>query len=225
MMKMGYWATHEYSRHSVADDVEEFCGWQRLIEIVSRGGSQRNNSFLATLFLSGGRVSEVLQLSDDMFDHRPEENVVIVRGMTMLKRFRKIDEKVDEDGKLRWVTEPIISYRRPFPILLQEPLTPIMLRWVESSNGLLFPSPYRDGPLSRSWAYKLVRRVGEDLGMEHLRPHWFRSQRACQLVSDYGFEVLDLVDFFRWRKSDTALTYARRGWRGLVSKMKPIRYV
>lgn len=55
-------------------------------------------------------------------------------------------------------------------------------------------------------------------------PHWFRAQRASQLVADYGFEVMDLVDFFRWEKSDVALTYARRGWRGLASKMRPVKY-
>jgi len=33
-------------------------------------------------------------------------------------------------------------------------------------------------------------------------PDWFRSQRSSQLVQDYGFEIIDLVDFFGWRKSD-----------------------
>jgi hypothetical protein len=32
-----------------------------------------------------------------------------------------------------------------------------------------------------------------------------------QLVADYGFEVIVLVDFFSWEKSDMALHYSRRG--------------
>ena len=112
--------------------------------------------------------------------------------------------------------------RRPFPILTAEPLTPYLLSWLEKTHGYLFPSPRRPGkPLSRAWAYKVVTRVGERAGLS-VWPHWFRAQRASQLVADYSFELLDLLDFFSWDKIDTALTYTRRGPWGLAKKMRPL---
>ena len=92
-----------------------------------------------------------------------------------------------------------------------------------AARGLLFPSPRR-GPLSRFWAYKVIGRVGEEAGLD-VWPHWFRAQRASPLVADYGFEILGLIDFFGWTKHDMALTYARKGGRGLASKMRPTRYI
>lgn len=44
-------------------------------------------------------------------------------------------------------------------------------------------------------------------------------------AQDYGFEVIDFLDYIGWTKSDTALVYARCGWRGLASKMRPIKYL
>jgi hypothetical protein len=45
-------------------------------------------------------------------------------------------------------------------------------------------------------------------------------------VLDYGYEVVDLIDYFTWEKYDTALRYAKKGWRGLAAKMQgPITYV
>jgi hypothetical protein len=61
----------------------------------------------------------------------------------------------------------------------------------------------------------------------HLWLHWFRSQRASQLVRDYGFEVIDLIKYFSWEKYETALHYAQKGWKDLASKMqaRKITYV
>jgi hypothetical protein len=52
-------------------------------------------------------------------------------------------------------------------------------------------------------------------------PHLLRSERACQLVDEYGFDVYDLDWFFGWkkRKLTTAEWYARMGWKGLARRM------
>jgi hypothetical protein len=136
--------------------------------------------------------------------------------------------------------------------LLGEPLTPILLNWIEDfpdENGLLFPSPYREGkPLSRFWAYRFIRgldkavnpELRQKLGLDkpfvvegikvkdnlHLWLHFFRSQRACCLVSEFGFQLHDLLDWFSWQNVETGLTYAKKGWRSLAEKMlqTQIRY-
>jgi hypothetical protein len=43
------------------------------------------------------------------------------------------------------------------------------------------------------------------------------------LVSDYGYEAVDLIDYFSWEKYETALHYAKKGWRGLAAKMLPAK--
>jgi len=243
-MRVGYWLNHDYYRLSVKDYVEEFCGWTALKQLIVDYATQgRDQAFLTTLFLTGGRVSEVLALQKTNFEVREPEGLILVRNMPLLKRYKKLSK--DEEGK--WITQKLVKTRKPFPIRLAEPLTPILLEWLEKNEGLLFPSPYKIGfPLSRHWAYHLIRVLDsqlprdlkEELGLNkkfiktvegkqveiadvlHLWLHWFRSQRASQLVSDYGYEVIDLIDYFSWLRYDTALTYARKGWRGLAAKMQ-----
>jgi len=53
----------------------------------------------------------------------------------------------------------------------------------------------------------------------HLFLHWFRSQKASQLVDDYQFVIDDLLAYFSWEDWVTANRYAKRSWKGLASKM------
>jgi len=209
-MRRGYWADHPYERRSVREHVDSFIGWPELMRIVEAPRKMRDRAFLSALFETGGRVSEVLSLRRDNFELRENEGVILVRRMPLLKRYRRIAPGV---------TLRVKAYRRTFPIPLTEPPATILKDWIKASQNLLFPSPYRLGrPLTRVWAYKLIAQVAEKTGVP-CWPHWFRAQRACQLVEEYGFEVIDLIDFFGWKETETALEYARRGWRGLFSKM------
>jgi len=243
--QIGYWATHPYIRLNVRDYSEEWVGYEPLLELIELASQPREQAFLSALFLTGGRVSEVLALKKSMFEIRKRERVIVVRNMPLLKRYRKIEEIKDEQGRRKWVTEKLQKTRKPFPIPLKEPLTPYLLNWIEAipeEEGLLFPSPYRVGkPLSRFWAYHVIRGLDNRLTPElmqklalhkplvvdgkvvkdrlHLWLHFFRSQRACCLVSEYGFQLHDLIDWFSWEHIQTAMDYAKKGWRGLAEKM------
>ena len=247
MSKLGYWSIHQYHRLSVEEWVEEWVGWPAMLDLVRLAREEfgsREEAFLTTLFLTGGRVSEALPLKRENFWIHRKEGVIIVKGMPLLKRYRKIEEYVDEEGKRRWKTEPLFKRRKPFPILLEEPLTPILLKWLEKHpSGLLFPSPYRTGkPLTRFWAYRMIRRLDQEIPHElrrrlnliqwepgkranrlHLWPHWFRAQRASCLVEEYDFRLHHLLEYFSWENLETARRYARRGWRGLAELMRGIR--
>jgi integrase len=254
--QIGYWATHPYVRLNVKDFSEEWVGYKPLLELVDLAEKPREKAFLSCLFLTGGRVSEVLSLRKSNFEIRKEENLIICRSMPLLKRYKKVKElnltNIRGETIRKWVTQKIEKTRKPFPILLSEPLIPFLLNWIEDipdENGLLFPSPYREGkPLSRFWAYRFIRRLDkavnpelrQKLGLDkplvieglrvkdsiHLWLHFFRSQRACCLVSEFGFQLHDLIDWFSWENVETAMTYAKKGWRGLAEKMlqTQIRY-
>lgn len=247
-MNAGYWAYNKYHRLNVKDFSEEFCGWKPILELIGLAGKPREKAFLSALFLTGSRVTECLSLRKNNFEIRRNEGLVIVRAMPLLKRYRKLEEKRYTDGFRiikKWVTQRLEKTRKPFPILLSEPLTPFLLNWIEQvkeDNGLLFPSSYKVGkPLSRFWAYRFIRSLDKNVNLElrsklglnkpfivngvevsdklHLWLHWFRSQRACCLVSEYGFQLHDLLDWFSWEHIDTAMGYAKKGWRGLAEKM------
>jgi integrase len=254
--QIGYWARHPYIRLNVKDYSEEWVGYPAILELIQLAEKPREKAFLSALFLTGGRVSEVLSLRKNMFEVRQKERLIIVRGMPLLKRYKKLQELNLTNSKgqtiRRWVTQKLEKTRKPFPILMDEPPTPFLLNWIDSlpnEDSLLFESPYNVGkPLTRFWAYRFIRRLDKAVPLElrqklglnkpfivegikvmeklHLWLHFFRSQRACCLVSEYGFELHDLIDWFSWEHVETAMTYAKKGWRGLAEKMlqTQIRY-
>ena len=109
---------------------------------------------------------------------------------------------------------------------MDEPLVPIMVEWVEASEDWLFPTwkeekIKRGEPwLSRVRAYQIVREIGEKVGVK-LYDHWFRAQRACQLASEYGFGLMEILDWFDWKHVETAKRYAKLSWRDLAKLMRP----
>lgn len=186
--------------HSVERDVTEFCGWDKLLEIVKRAEKVRFKAYpegilpalVAALFETGGRISEVLGLKRKNFDLDMESDFVIVKNMLLVKR---------KKGSIT---------SRTFPIKRGDPLWPILESWIKphKPDDLLFN-------LSRSKAFVMIRGLGRGL-----YPHWFRAQRASQLALEYGWDVSDLSEFFAWKHFPTALRYAHRGYKGLAERMR-----
>jgi hypothetical protein len=235
-----------YHRLRVDKYIDSFCGWIPLIEMIKYAGNERNQAFLTFLFKTGGRASEALMLTPSNFTVK--DPLLIVSNMRLLKHFKKVGIKEryqTESGEwvTRWNTETVTATRKPFPIPLKEPLTEEMVNYLESGiGGYLFPSPYTNKPLTRFWAYQLIRKVSDDLpkklfrqlGLDrpflddkgnvienqiHLWLHWTRSQRASQLSSEYDFKESELMEFFGWLDYPTALHYSHLGYEKLASKM------
>jgi hypothetical protein len=224
-----YWKVHgdKYTRASVAD-IEEFVGWPTLMALVKECENtpykpnplnpadpeeyrshlvRRDQALIAALFLTGGRVNEVVPLRRLGFEVTPES--INVRGMQVLKRFKAVDVHTGPDGRKTYTTEPVHVTRGVIPIEPTEPLVPYLMKWVEKSSDYLFPSPAEHrNHISGTRAYQIVTDVGERIG-EEIWPHWFRSQRASQLVVDYGFNIHELADWFKWVDMETARQYAK----------------
>jgi len=200
-MTEGYWATHEYSRGSILRDVNQFCGWELLQKIIQEcnntnyyrmGDSlrKRDKALIATLFETGGRISEVLALRTSNFRISPERT--LVTGMIVVKNKTP-------------------TTRGTFSVKRFEPLYSIMVDWIKSRNGLLFD-------ITPTRAYQIVSKIGDRLGI-HLYDHWFRAQRASQLADEYDFTLHELLQWFSWKDYRTALRYAKLAWRKLDKKM------
>ena len=192
---------HPRKEHSVKRDVRGFCGWPKLLEIVKRAERKSPKTYpkgflpalIAALFETGGRVSEVLQLRPENFDLDSSPDFIVIKDMPLVKRKKK---------------SAITS--RTFPIKRSDPLCQVLVNWVNKC------APKK--PLflvSRSKVFVMVRSLGEDL-----YPHWFRAQRASQLALEHGLDASDLTEFFAWEHWPTALMYARRGYKGLMERMR-----
>jgi len=82
----------------------------------------------------------------------------------------------------KWKTQKLLAKRKQFPIKIAEPLTPILLKWLDHYENLLFPSPYKIGePLSRWWAYKLVRHLDKTIP-ERLRTQLGLNKPLIKMV-------------------------------------------
>jgi integrase len=232
-----------YYRLNVYDYVNEFCGWEPIAELIKYAGDQRNETYVTKLIKTGGRAGEVLALTTDNFKVDKRRKILLVSGMKLEKRFKKVSQ--DPETK-RWITQKIEAIRKPFPIPLEEPLTKEMIDYLaDTPNGPLFASPYKThDPLSVSWGYKFIRKLSDEiprplfnaLGLNqpfidkktgkpisdtiHLWQHWFRSQRASQLKAEYDFTEADLMEFFGWLDYRTALHYSHLGATKLAEKMR-----
>lgn len=199
----GWWSSHKYSRRSV-EEIQTFCGWDYLADLVEKTDNTRDQALIAFLFETGGRVKEVLSLEKRHF--RFEGNYIIVLAMPVIKRYEKIDKYQDEEGKTRWVTKRKEGYRT-FPIHIKEPLVPYLTDWLEQKDKKLFR-------IGRVRVYQIITKLEPKI-----YPHWFRAQRASQLALEYGLTVHELVDFFNWKNLEIAIHYSRMGWKGLATKM------
>lgn len=104
-----------------------------------------------------------------------------------------------------------LSRRRVIPIPINEPTTKVFTRYLErfTGNEALFP-------YSRVWYWVLIQKQNKNWW-----PHRFRTERASQLVNEYGYSVPQLVKFFNWEGANVALGYVRLDSMDLARSMKP----
>lgn len=204
-----------YSRLSVDEDIEEFCGWNFLVRLIEECDNtsytyspdklrKRDKALEATAFLTSGRISEVLMLRKSNFEIQSDR--IVVRDMALLKRYEKLDEHLDmkkekptgafselykwSQERERWIkrtfdTKPIIKIRKDFPIPLFEPLTPIMVEWVKEAKDFLFPTNYLGGKFYCDGVEEFAK---EFLGVKSRK--WITKTLAYSIIRDVGDRAL-----------------------------------
>jgi len=206
--------------------VREFCGWDTLGQILENAEPDWVRDAVVLLFKTGCRVSELTLIQDVK-----EKGDFVRVWMGVRKKYEKVSEveKVKCVGHchMRWLKgqEP----KPPHPHNLRE-YTGWVTRPVERVRVFSFPLAERWSdlfleavgryqPRCRAWVYLKVREAGEKAGVR-ITPHWFRAQRACQLVEEYDFGDWELLEWFDWRNLQMAHHYARLGLRKLEEKMR-----
>ena len=152
----------------------------------------RDKALMALLYLTCGRITEVLSLKRKQFDLESEPNFVIIRNMIVVKRKKKAKRKrrairdevpLPKEGPLAPFTKLVLNY----------------LNRIENPEDKLFP-------IGRNRAYKIVRYVTGQW------PHWFRSQGESWYGKAFS-NIFALKDFVGVVSAEVLSDYVKTDWR------------
>lgn len=185
-------ATIKRPRKSVKFDCPPWIRWEELIKIYHKCPSQLHRDIFVTLFLTGGRTSEVIELKPSQVKYN--------------EKLIKIENMVVRKHRKRAVRTFLIDIK-------DNPLTADFIDFVEGCEyKYLFPQtqpfvgePMRNKHTSTTRIYYLVRQISDDLF-----PHWFRGQRASFLVLVKGLDAIKLAKWFSWKSMDMPLWYVNQ---------------
>ncbi len=164
----------------------------------------RDRALMGLLFLTAGRVSEVLSLRKEQFDFEADKNFIIIRNMIFVKRLKTRKEKPVERR-----TAPI---RDEVPLPLKGPLSKFAglaqnyLTLVKEPEEKLFR-------FKRHRAWQIVNYVTGQWC------HWFRSQ-AESYYRKYVFNTpFALRDFVGVTDIESLGPYVKTQWRDFETKL------
>lgn len=148
-------------------------------------------ALISIMWLFGKRVSEIISLRTQ--DVRSDGEYLYIL-FTVLKK--------------RSFTDP--GLRMPFQkrITLENPYTEYILNWLDRVKEQTFLFPRRQtkmGHIYRQYAHLVLKEISPDISA-----HLFRHSLATQMAED-GATAYELVSWFDWDRTDTALEYVRRG--------------
>ena len=217
--RYGYWSDHKYTRRTIKHSFLKFCGWNVLEDTLNKI-DPINAPLVCALFETGGRAEEVLTLRPEQFV--VEDDYVLVMRMSVLKQREKVYTRtksgeyiLDKKGqrKFTWRRREV---DRTFPISRSDPLMPPLLSYIKTvkEGDRLFKYKYDK-------LYKIVRDIQKPEDAKHgpWWPHRFRAERATQLVVEKGFDVLGLMEWFGWKRTDTPVNYAKLNPKDLIKKV------
>ncbi|MEM3000502.1 MAG: hypothetical protein QXX34_08275 [Candidatus Bathyarchaeia archaeon] len=153
---------------------------------------KRDKALMALLYLTCGRITEVLSLTKKQFDLESEPNFVIIRNMIVVKRKKKAKRKsrairdevpLPREGALAPFTKLILEY----------------LELIENPEDKLFN-------FGRNRAYKIVCYVTGQW------PHWFRSEGESWFGKVFS-NIFALKDYVGVVSAEVLSDYVKTDWR------------
>jgi len=158
----------------------------------------RDKALMSLLFLTAGRISEVLSLTKEQFDMEADRNFVIIRNMILVKRL-----KTRKGKPVRHKTSPI---RDEVPLPLRGPLSKFT-RLVLDYLLLVDDPKAKLLKFGRHRAWQIVNYITGEWC------HWFRSQ-AESYYGKYVFNTpFALRDFVGVTNIESLGPYVKTQWR------------
>ena len=153
---------------------------------------KRDKALMALLYLTCGRISEVLSLTKKQFDFESEPNFVIIRNMIVVKRKKKAKRKSR-------------AIRDEVPLPKEGPLAPFT-RLVLDYLGLIENPEDKLFNFGRNRAYKIVRYITGQWC------HWFRSQGESWFGKVFS-NIFALKDYVGVVSAEVLSDYVKTDWR------------
>jgi integrase len=211
-----------------------FCGWKKFEETLKNDvHSLKTKQIMMGLMKFGCRVMELPRLTKRQINIDFSPTQIMVQGMYVEKQKEAL-YLVDTDGKpLLENGRKLFRYEskagyRTFPIRKDEPLSDELIAYVNSfknDSDTLFPYSY--GQMRyRIWQVGMVlpEGVSKTQWAKYHGPWWchrIRSERACQLIKEYGYDTFRLKKWFGWSSSQMPDVYSDIMPTDLISE-KPV---
>jgi integrase len=175
--------------------VSTFCGWNRLDQFIEKCPTSTRLLAL-TLWNTGGRICEALNMRKSMISY-PNKNNILVSGMAVEKKWIYLKVKNDKGETVDKIPQKIPTVRN-FPINRSEQFVE---PWLQELKYVRDDQLFSFGRVN---AWRKIVNVDSEWW-----PHRFRTERASQLVKEYGFEIPQLFQWFGWSSVREAAGYVR----------------
>lgn len=196
------------------EDIKERLGVQQIYNMITGRTwpyrteqdfyHTRDRALMGLLFLTAGRISEVLSLKKEQFDSQADRNFIIIRNMILVKRL-----KTRKGKPVKHKTAPI---RDEVPLPLKGPLSKFT-RLVQDYLSLIEEPKEKLFNFKRHRAWQVVNYITGQWC------HWFRSQSE----SYYGKHVFNtpfaLRDFVGVSDIESLGPYVKTQWRDYGEKL------
>ena len=164
------------------------------IKKVKTRNTTRDRALIALEYLTGARVSELLQVKRIQIEkvYKINSDFIQINNVPTLKRRKPM---------IRTVL---------IPVLREKDYLLVVLEYVNrlDAEQILFP-------MTRQRAWQIVH---DNTGYFN---HFFRHIRATHLTTDYGFTAQQLRQFFGWASSSMADNYSHLNMEDIARKMSP----
>lgn len=159
---------------------------------------RRDRCLMALLFLTAGRISEVLSLTREQFDFEADTNFIIIRNMILVKRL-----KTRKGKPVKHTTSPIrdeVALPLHGPLRKFTELIEDYVQTVSNPKAKLFS-------FGRHRAWQIVNYITGEWC------HWFRSQAESYYGKYVYTSAFALRDFVGVTDIESLGPYVKTSWR------------
>jgi integrase len=165
---------------------------------------RRDRCLMALLFLTAGRISEVLSLTEDQFDFDADRNFIIIRNMILVKRL------TTRKGKpVKHTTAPI---RDEVALPLSGPLSKFTVLIEDYVDSISDPKAKLFN-FGRRRAWQIVNYITGQWC------HWFRSQAESYYGKYVYTSAFALKDFVGVTDIESLGPYVKTSWRDYEDRL------
>jgi len=186
--------------YSKAQSLDEKASERADHEVIER------QLYLTTLFCTGDRVAEAIQLTPKKEQVSWNDEVISISNSPVLKY---------KDGKVHWRRIDIPRKAN----LLSDHFIEFVLDAEKKGQQFLLPrltpfisTPQLMGHTSHQNIYNKINQIytGEILGSEGIWCHWLRAQTASFLIEVVGLDPYAIKDWFNWSSLEMSSQYFKR---------------